>query len=150
MCVCKSTKNYSPTIFTLRFLSDIYFFTDEDNCAVQTDLVKLTNHGHFCATCSAWTLQLLPLIWRETSNLWIPQALKYYLYDAWHLTMLFQLQRIHSTEWEIFRLLWMLKMAVIWNVAPGNLVDIDQRFRDAYCLYHRPDNVDSKYLWNVG
>jgi hypothetical protein len=27
----------------------------------------------------------------------------------------------------------MLKMAVIWDVAPGSQVDIDQRFRGAYC-----------------
>jgi hypothetical protein len=29
-----------------------------------------------------------------------------------------------------------MKMAVFWDVAPCGLVDIDRRFRGAYCLHH--------------
>jgi hypothetical protein len=28
------------------------------------------------------------------------------------------------------------KMAVFWEVAPCNLVEIDRRFKGAYCLHH--------------
>jgi hypothetical protein len=30
-----------------------------------------------------------------------------------------------------------VKMTVFWNVAPCNLVEIDRRFRGAYCLHHQ-------------
>jgi hypothetical protein len=30
-----------------------------------------------------------------------------------------------------------MKMAVFWVVAPCSLVEIDRRFRDAYCLHHQ-------------
>jgi hypothetical protein len=30
-----------------------------------------------------------------------------------------------------------MKMAVFWDVAPCSLVDIDRRFRCAYCLHHQ-------------
>jgi hypothetical protein len=30
-----------------------------------------------------------------------------------------------------------MKVAVIWNDAPFSLIDIDQRFRAAYCLHHQ-------------
>jgi hypothetical protein len=30
-------------------------------------------------------------------------------------------------------------MAVLWDVAPSSLVDIDPRFRGAYCLHHQGD-----------
>jgi hypothetical protein len=32
-----------------------------------------------------------------------------------------------------------MKMAVFWDVAPCNLVDIDRRFRETYCLHHQGD-----------
>jgi hypothetical protein len=42
-------------------------------------------------------------------------------------------------DWMHWSLLWLsamliIKMAVFWDVAPCSLVDIDRRFRDAYCL----------------
>jgi hypothetical protein len=39
--------------------------------------------------------------------------------------------------------------AVFWVVAPCSLVEINQRFRGPCCLV-RPDDGDSKDLWNVG
>jgi hypothetical protein len=30
-----------------------------------------------------------------------------------------------------------MKMAVLWDVTPRSLVEIDRRFRGAYCLYHK-------------
>jgi hypothetical protein len=32
-----------------------------------------------------------------------------------------------------------LKMAVCWDTAPCSLIEIDQRFRGAYCLHHQGD-----------
>jgi hypothetical protein len=37
-----------------------------------------------------------------------------------------------------------MKMAVFWDVEPCSLVDIDHRFRRAYCLHNHTD--DGKYL----
>jgi hypothetical protein len=40
-------------------------------------------------------------------------------------------------------------MAIFWDVAECSLVDIDQHFRDAYCLHitaMRPDDRGSKHL----
>jgi hypothetical protein len=34
-----------------------------------------------------------------------------------------------------------MKMIVFWDVVPCSLVDIDRRFRGAYCLHHHPDDV---------
>jgi hypothetical protein len=45
------------------------------------------------------------------------------------------------------------KMTVFWDVAPCSLVEIERRFRGAYCLLHQahhPDNGGSKHLLNVG
>jgi hypothetical protein len=42
-----------------------------------------------------------------------------------------------------------MKMAVVWNVAPCSLVEIDRRFRGAYCPHHqgdRPDDEGSEHL----
>jgi hypothetical protein len=33
-------------------------------------------------------------------------------------------------------------MTVFWDVASRNLVEIDQRFRGAYCLRHQGDHPD--------
>jgi hypothetical protein len=33
-----------------------------------------------------------------------------------------------------------IKMAAFWDVAPCSLVDINQSFRDAYCLHHQGDH----------
>jgi hypothetical protein len=47
-----------------------------------------------------------------------------------------------------------MKMAVFCEAAPFSFVEIDRRFRYAYCRYHRGDEGsvggDSKNLWNVG
>jgi hypothetical protein len=32
-------------------------------------------------------------------------------------------------------------MKIFWDVAPCNLVEIDRRFRSAYCLHHQGDGV---------
>jgi hypothetical protein len=36
-----------------------------------------------------------------------------------------------------------IKMAVFWDVAPCSLVEIDRSFREAYCLYHQSDGLNS-------
>jgi hypothetical protein len=33
-----------------------------------------------------------------------------------------------------------MKMVIFWDVAACSLVDIDRRFRGAYCLHHRPED----------
>jgi hypothetical protein len=43
-------------------------------------------------------------------------------------------------------LLVVLKLALLWDLAPFSLVKNDRRFRRAYCLHHHPDDGDSKYL----
>jgi hypothetical protein len=30
-----------------------------------------------------------------------------------------------------------VKMAVFWDAAPCSLIEVDRRFRGAYCLYHQ-------------
>jgi hypothetical protein len=30
-----------------------------------------------------------------------------------------------------------LKMTGVWDIAPCSLVEVDRRFRGAYCLHHR-------------
>jgi hypothetical protein len=35
---------------------------------------------------------------------------------------------------------------VFWDVAPCSHVEVDRRFRDTYCLYHRPDDGGSTLL----
>jgi hypothetical protein len=43
------------------------------------------------------------------------------------------------------------KIAVIWDVVPCSLIEIDGRFRGSYCLSHQgrcPHGGDSKYLSN--
>jgi len=35
-----------------------------------------------------------------------------------------------------------MKIAIFWNVTPCSLVEIDGRFRSAYCLHHQ-----GKSLW---
>jgi hypothetical protein len=32
------------------------------------------------------------------------------------------------------------KFRVFWDVAPCSHVEVDRRFRGAYCLHHRPDD----------
>jgi hypothetical protein len=39
-----------------------------------------------------------------------------------------------------------MKMTLVWDVAPCSLVEIYWRFRGDYI---RPDDGDSKHLWNV-
>jgi hypothetical protein len=33
-----------------------------------------------------------------------------------------------------------MKMRPFWDVAPCSLIEIDRRFRDAYCLHHQGNN----------
>jgi hypothetical protein len=42
-----------------------------------------------------------------------------------------------------------MKMIVFWDTAPCSLVEIDRRFRDAYCLHHRPDDEGNKHLYEI-
>jgi hypothetical protein len=43
-----------------------------------------------------------------------------------------------------------MKMAIIWDVAPCSLVDIDLCFGGAYCLHHQgSDSGGSELLWNM-
>jgi hypothetical protein len=39
-----------------------------------------------------------------------------------------------------------MKMTVFWDVEMCSLVEVYQRFRDAGCLPHRPDNEGSKHV----
>jgi hypothetical protein len=39
-----------------------------------------------------------------------------------------------------------VKVAVVWDVAPCSLVAVSRRFGDACCLLHQDDYVDSKDL----
>jgi hypothetical protein len=41
-----------------------------------------------------------------------------------------------------------IKFTVLWDVTPCSHVEVDGRFRDAYCL-HRPDVGGSKHFRNV-
>jgi hypothetical protein len=43
-----------------------------------------------------------------------------------------------------------MKITVFWDDAPCSLVEMDQRFRGAYCPYYHGDDGGSKHLWNVG
>jgi hypothetical protein len=37
-------------------------------------------------------------------------------------------------------------MTVFWDVEPCSLLEIDRRFRGAYCLHHQSDDEGSKHL----
>jgi hypothetical protein len=41
-------------------------------------------------------------------------------------------------------------MTVFWDVASCSMVEIDWRFRNAYCQGNGPDDGGYKHLWNVG
>jgi hypothetical protein len=41
--------------------------------------------------------------------------------------------------------IWTVKMAVFWDIAPCSLVEVDRRFRCAYCLHHQGDDRRSTY-----
>jgi hypothetical protein len=43
-----------------------------------------------------------------------------------------------------------MKIIVFCDVAPCSLVEIDRRFRGAYCLHQGPNYGGRKHLWNVG
>jgi hypothetical protein len=40
-------------------------------------------------------------------------------------------------------------MKAFKDIAPCSLVEVDRRFREAYCLHHR-DDAGGTDLWNVG
>jgi hypothetical protein len=35
---------------------------------------------------------------------------------------------------------YLLKFGVLWDVAPCNVIEVDRRLRDAYCLHHQSDD----------
>jgi hypothetical protein len=35
-----------------------------------------------------------------------------------------------------------MKMTALWDTAPCSLVEVDRRFRDAYCLHHCLNSPD--------
>jgi hypothetical protein len=35
-------------------------------------------------------------------------------------------------------------MAAFWDVAPCSLVEVDQRFRGAYCIHHQEGHFENK------
>jgi hypothetical protein len=41
-----------------------------------------------------------------------------------------------------------MKIIVFWDIGPWGLVEIDRRFRSAYCLPHQGD-IYNKHLWNI-
>jgi hypothetical protein len=43
-----------------------------------------------------------------------------------------------------------MNVTTFWDVMTCRLVEIDRRFRGAYCLHHRPDDGSSNHLSNVG
>jgi hypothetical protein len=46
-----------------------------------------------------------------------------------------------------------MKYRVFWVVATCNYVEVDRRFRGAYCLHYQGDGTDdggSMHLWNIG
>jgi hypothetical protein len=43
-----------------------------------------------------------------------------------------------------------MKMAVFWDVAPYNLVEVFRRFRGACCVYHRPDGIENLFALYQG
>jgi hypothetical protein len=56
----------------------------------------------------------------------------------------------YSVQYEnIIKTYKTIKMAVFWDVASFSLVDIDRRFRGAYCRHYQcdePDDEGSKLL----
>jgi hypothetical protein len=42
-----------------------------------------------------------------------------------------------------------IKITAFWDTALCSLVEVDRRFRSAYCLHHQDDDWGSTYLWNV-
>jgi hypothetical protein len=48
-----------------------------------------------------------------------------------------------------------MKMRAFCDMEPFNLVEVDRRFTNGYCIhhrgyYHRPDPVGSMRIWNIG
>jgi hypothetical protein len=40
-----------------------------------------------------------------------------------------------------------MNMTVFWDISSCTAVEVDRRFRVAYCLYRRPDDGGSSHLW---
>jgi hypothetical protein len=38
-----------------------------------------------------------------------------------------------------------IEMTAFWGIAPCSLVEVDQRFRDSYCLHHQSDVYTAQY-----
>jgi hypothetical protein len=57
-----------------------------------------------------------------------------------------------STLWFLL-FLFILKMIVLWYIAPYSLAGVDRCFRHAYCIHYqgddRPDDGRSMHVWNV-
>jgi hypothetical protein len=43
-----------------------------------------------------------------------------------------------------------MTMAVVWDVAPCSLVEVDRRFRDDYCLRHQGDKTSVNFYETTG
>jgi hypothetical protein len=39
-----------------------------------------------------------------------------------------------------------MKMTAFWDIAPCSLIEVDRRFRGAYCVHHQGDDGGSKHL----
>jgi hypothetical protein len=59
---------------------------------------------------------------------------------VYSLTTLYQL-----TRFQVFTAA-SIKIIAFWDIALCSLVEVDRRFRGAYCLHHRPDDGDSTHL----
>jgi hypothetical protein len=49
----------------------------------------------------------------------------------------------------VLRVVWpkpMAKMTPFWDAAPCSLVEVDRRFRGAYCLHHSGDDTTRRYV----
>jgi hypothetical protein len=42
-----------------------------------------------------------------------------------------------------------MKFRVFWDIAPCNHVEVDGRFRGAYCLHHQGDSTDISAAENL-
>jgi hypothetical protein len=66
--------------------------------------------------------------------------------------LLFALSKWYSTHVDLttrtsaLKLQEVVKISIFWDVAPCSIVEVDRRFRGAYCLHHQGDEAGSKHL----
>jgi hypothetical protein len=61
--------------------------------------------------------------------------------------------RVHKGTIGVFNLAelyQLVEISVFWDVAPYSPIEVNRRFRGAYCLHYRPDDGVSTRFWNVG